>query len=879
VNWQHLKPLRVLWHGATLLGVAIIALAWTGLYFQLQSERRIAELAVAENSANLASAFEKQFSASLDELDWIIRSLRLRYLRNPEGFDLIAALNLSVPSIRPLIQAAFIGPDGYLKMTSLPGQFERLYLGDREHFGVHVGTKLDTLFISKPVVGRASGKPSIQLSRRIEFADGSFGGVIVVSLDPSFFARFYESISTGSDGYIKVVGTDGIVRVAGGSKPQRIGNDLSSLPVFSTYQDRRTGSFYAESGEADGVPRLVTYRVVEGYPLVVLVGIAESDVFAAVRGKRRMYLLAAAAFSIVILIITGLTLRGSLLLQKAVKRTEDQNLSFGAALSNMSQGLAMFDEETRLVLCNDRYLQIYGMSPDFAKPGIPFVDILRGLDQNHLMVGDPEKYAARILADIATGQTLEATRQTTNGHTIRITYSAMANGGWVSTHEDITEQLKAQQEIATLAHYDTLTELPNRAHFNEVLDQALTLTKRNGELALLYLDLDHFKRVNDTLGHLVGDNLLKEVAARLRGCVRETDVVARLGGDEFAVLQTSLEEPTDAVALASRIDKALTAPFDLNGHRAVIGVSIGIARAPDDAIERDQLLKNADLALYGAKDQGRGTYHFYEPGLDKRMKDRQRLETDLREALAKGQFELYYQPIIDLATGHITGCEALLRWHHPERGMISPADFIPIAEDSGLIVPIGDWVLRRACADARHWPEDLRVSVNLSSAQMKGNRLVPHIVSALASAGLAAPRLEIEITETALMQDTAANLATLHQLRELGVRIAMDDFGTGYSSLSYLAKFPFHKIKIDRSFVRELLNNDNNIAIVQSITDMARKLGMTTTVEGVETEDQRRAVQELGCTEMQGYLFSPPRPLNEVLRLFANRRARAMSAA
>ena len=430
-----------------------------------------------------------------------------------------------------------------------------------------------------------------------------------------------------------------------------------------------------------------------------------------------------------------------------------------------------------------------------------------------------------------------------------------------------------------MARYDALTDLPNRAQFSEELDRALARVQRGEQFALLYLDLDHFKRVNDTLGHPIGDELLKSAADRLRGCVRETDLIARLGGDEFAIIQSPVDQPSDAATLAERIGKVMRAPFDLNGHHVRVDVSIGIAIAPNDGMERDELLKNTDIALYAAKDGGRGIYCFYEQGMDMLIKAQQKLELDLRNGLTNGEFELYYQPMVNLQSNRVSGCEALLRWHHPERGMVPPAEFIPIAEENGFIIPLGEWVLRRACADAAAWPDDIKLAVNLSPAQMKGGRLVETVVSALAASGLPARRLELEVTETLLMHETFAALSTLHQLRNLGVRISMDDFGTGYSSLSYLRSFPFDNIKIDRSFIENISEKEDCTAIVQAVTHMAQRLNMTTVAEGIETEEQRQKVLELGCTEMQGYLFSRPQPIEDIVRLFLTRLESTANAA
>jgi diguanylate cyclase (GGDEF)-like protein len=462
----------------------------------------------------------------------------------------------------------------------------------------------------------------------------------------------------------------------------------------------------------------------------------------------------------------------------------------------------------------------------------------------------------------------------------------MRDGGWVSSHEDVTERRRAEQErnrnlelIGRLARYDSLTELSNRLLFCEQLDYVLANVKPSERFAVLYIDIDHFKRVNDTLGHPVGDALLKSVAARLRASVRAGDVVSRLGGDEFAVLQRSIAGASDAAALAERIRETVGAPHMLEGHEVVSDASIGISLSPDDSIDRDQLLRNADLALYAAKASGRGTYRFYKPEMSARIKARQELEHDLRHALSRHHFTLHYQPIVELRGNRVTGCEALLRWHDPERGTVEPSEFIPVAEESGLIIRLGEWVLRQACRDAAAWPEDKKIAVNVSAAQLTGGQLTPIVVGALAESGLAPSRLELEITETVLMQSSDEALSTLRQLRDLGVRIALDDFGIGYSSLGYLRSFPFDTIKIDRSFVAGLSEEGDCVAIIKAVTNMAQNLEMTTTAEGVETEQQRQMLRELGCIAMQGYLFSPPRPVEEIVHLFLMQVDRTANAA
>ncbi len=550
-----------------------------------------------------------------------------------------------------------------------------------------------------------------------------------------------------------------------------------------------------------------------------------------------------------------------------------QNMRFEAAVSNMSQGLVMFDGDSRLVICNSRYAEMYRLRPDDIRPGLTLRQLLERRAAVGSFSGDVDQYLEGLSAAVKAGTTTSHFVELDDGRTIAVVNVPMAGGGWVATHEDITEQRRSEMQIAHMARHDALTDLPNRVLLRERLVEALMHVERGQRLAVLCLDLDHFKNVNDSLGHPVGDELLRAVASRLRGCVRATDTIARVGGDEFAIIQTDITDATDTERLALRLAEAIAAPYDLQGHMVVATTSIGIAVAPVDGIEADELLKNADMALYGAKADGRAVYRFFEPRMDARMKARRGLELALRKALANDEFELYYQPAIHLDGETVQCCEALLRWNHPEQGLIMPADFIPIAEEIGLIVPIGEWVIRRACQDATAWPADIRVAVNLSPAQLNNSLLFPTVLNALKTAQLPAHRLELEITEAVLMENTEANLRTLHGLRALGIRISMDDFGTGYSSLSYLRSFPFDKIKIDRCFITGLGDDNESAAIVQAVAGLAQQLSMTTTAEGVETRTQLDRVRELGCTDVQGHFYSPAVPARELAAIFAKRSA------
>ncbi len=540
-----------------------------------------------------------------------------------------------------------------------------------------------------------------------------------------------------------------------------------------------------------------------------------------------------------------------------------QNARFDAALNNMSQALCMVDGNQRLIVCNVRFLELFSLSPGVVQPGTQVADVFRAMDATGRYEQDLiEAIRVEQQALVFAHQPGRFLQEIESGSALAVSHQPMTGGGWVATYEDVTERRHAEARIRFMAHHDALTSLPNRVMFHDRMEEMLRTPARRGDrLAVLCLDLDYFKNVNDALGHPVGDALLEAVAVRLRHCVRDVDLVARIGGDEFAVLQPSADHPHQAELLAQRIVQTLCEPFDLDGQRAIVGVSIGIAVATDRYAGADLLLKNADMALYRAKADGRGRYRFFEAEMDAQMQARRAIELDLREALSRQELEVWYQPIFDLAANHVSGFEALLRWQHPTHGMISPAQFIPLAEELGLIVPIGEWVLQQACRDAVAWPNDLKVAVNLSPVQFKNDRLVEAVERALSDAELAANRVELEITELALLQDNDTVLATLHRFRNLGLRTVLDDFGTGYSSLSYLRSFPFDKLKIDQSFVREMGTRPDCQAIVNAVADLALQLGITTTAEGVETAEQLDQVRRAGCAEAQGYFFDAPLPV------------------
>jgi len=546
----------------------------------------------------------------------------------------------------------------------------------------------------------------------------------------------------------------------------------------------------------------------------------------------------------------------------------DETRTREAFIESLSEGFLLYDADDRLILKNNHFLDLFPALANVAVPGATYEAIVRAEFASILglppeQVDAAPAYHHRIEQH---GQAHSVSEhRLKDDRWILVNEHRTSDGGAVVHYTDITELKRREQQIQHLAFHDALTGLPNRLLFHTRIEESLADAQAKGAaIAVMCLDLDHFKNVNDSLGHAAGDALLRIVGDRLLECVREGDTVARLGGDEFGIVLANLNDAEFATTLAWRIISALHQSVDLSGHQAVIGTSIGIAISPTDGTDGDELLKNADLALYRAKADGRGTFRFFEAEMDARAQARRSLEIDLRQATAKGELELHYQPQVHLETNAVTGFEALVRWRHPQRGLVPPEEFIPLAEETGIITEIGEWVLRQACTDAMKWPDSTKVAVNVSPAQFRDRDLAQQIAEILAETGCPPTRLEIEITESLLLRDANAKLSTLDELRRLGLRVSMDDFGTGFSSLSNLRSFPFDKIKIDRSFVRELDRSPDSAAIVRAVLGLGRSLGISTCAEGVETAEQMAALREQGCTEVQGFYLSTPKPLEEV---------------
>jgi diguanylate cyclase (GGDEF)-like protein len=884
-------------------------------------------------------------------------------------------------------------------VVNLLGENAPAQFADREYFLYHRSHNDDVLRIGRPVHSQSSGW-LIPVTRRFNKPDGTFGGVALAAINPRYFQDFYDRLELVDNSAVLLMSTDGTLLVRRPFVEANVGRDMTGSVIFGQLKKAPSGSLEIKAS-IDGVTRYNSYEQGQTYPIFVSVAQNMDELLAPWKANAIRRLIETATITCFILLMGAFVWRATKNLAENSIELRKTNARFDAALANMPTGLSMFDADGRLMVCNERYIELYGMSPDLVRRGADIYDIVAhrkqtsGLDmdarayvsdfRNDLLrdgrsikisrlddgrvmsvtntaiagggwiaihediserVGDeealfnqaaelarinlrfdaalshmtqglsmfdehkrlvvwnkrfaelydvPEKFLKvgttyeDIIADrFARGVTKADTSpeaikakitelsslardshrvdELADGRFLLLSRQPMPGGGWLAIVEDITERKRAEAEIIHLARHDVLTGLANRAEFNEKLEEAGKRLKRGGDaITVMMLDLDRFKAVNDMFGHPAGDELLVEVGRRLKSTLRETDLLARLGGDEFAIIQEGgATQHEGAIALALRINNAIAEPFDLGGFEVNVGTSIGIAMAPEHGIEPEGLLKSADLALYAAKAQGRSDYRIYQPGMLESATSQQSAEGELRDAIAHEQFELHYQPVVDVKTRQICGVEALIRWRHPVKGLVEPDQFIPLAESSGLIVPIGEWILQRACNDAAQWPSHIRLAINISAVQFKRGNLFEVILCALVESGLDPERLELEITETSLLENQEAHLTTIRQLKNLGISLALDDFGTGYSSVTYLTTFPFDKIKIDRTFTHGVLERRDYAAVVSSVLALAQGLDKVTTVEGIETEEQFEYMRVAGVDLAQGHLFSQAVPASEL---------------
>jgi diguanylate cyclase (GGDEF)-like protein len=834
------------------------------------------------DTTNISIVLSGQVSNAVQSIDLILKEIRtsLQTKANSDNVPIEHLMRadsthqLLLDRLSHLPQAVLIGLiDGHGKLANSTHQrpipdLDVSKTGNFVHFQTNVG---DDLYISNLQVAKLLKERVVFLSRKITTNNGTFAGVVVVGVGLRYFESIYRPIASLEDQSFLLLHRDGGIIARFPDAPTA---NRDRMPIGSPWYGlvAKEGGRYRSPGYFDARPRLVSVRPLKDYPLVVNVGVSEEEALRA----WRLQAVTIAAGALLAMLCSALLLSSLVKQYRLLEKSQDQllkkstaleeaNLMADAALNNMSQGLVMFDSENRLIVSNRRYLLMYGMDSDLVKPGTSLQNLIKlRISKGHFLDNDPERYIASIIKEVAGGAKSSRLAHLPDGRIIEVANHPIQGGGWVATHEDVTEKKAFEEKIAYAAYHDALTGLCNRKLFSERLDDICKGLHSGKLFALLYIDLDHLKDVNDTLGHPIGDKLLRGAAERMLQVAGGSNVVGRLGGDEFAIIQVDLDEASAAADLAAKIRDTIRKPFEIDGLRITIDLSVGISIAPADGIHPDDILKAADIALYEAKNAGRGIHRFYHRDMDVRLQERSLIGQELRDAIPNGELELYYQPIIALSDGQTKSVEALLRWNHPTRGFVEPAKFIPIAEESGMIVPIGEWVLRSACAEAVNWPEHISVAVNVSADQVTDPHFGELVISSLAYSGLKPLRLTLEITETVFLKSSKENLETLRSLHQLGVQLAMDDFGTGYSSLSYLLDFPFNTIKIDRSFVSALSHNKKSRAIAKAVVNLARSLHLDVIAEGIETEDQLERLRKLGCSQGQGYLLGRPTTTSKI---------------
>lgn len=893
-SWSHTRWLKL---GVIAAVAAILLVMWALVLLSNGNARRAALASAGRDAENLSAAFADEVNRTMDDLAGAMSIVAEKVAAKNGDFNIYDIRDQITRMSHGVIQAGIIGPDGHLRSTTVDPHPAPIDLSDREHFRVQLDGSAHGLFIGKPVTGRISHQITIMLSQRIEDKNGRLLGVLAFGVAPASLTSLPQMIDLGRHGMIGLVGFDNVVRAHfSDTSPNGLENVGRTITVHPTpIEAANSDKSVIREDRVEHVTRIFGNRRVSGYPLVVGVGLDLDDALAPVEAHARAtdFLAGLATLGLILLVLYLLceidrrTARERALAEEHQKLerantdlatskrlAEEAETRLTDAIECISEPFVIYDKDDRLVQCNQAYRQAFPHPRISDIRGMKFEDLIADSLAHGTFKASAEEKDPWVARRTDVHRQAPATMQIalSNGRHLLATDSRMKSGGFAGLRVDITDLVRTKEALEQLARTDQVTDLPNRRAFTEALQQALDRVSRGEKIfAVHYLDLDHFKDINDTLGHQAGDELLVAVGKRLRSSVRSTDVVARIGGDEFAVLQRDIRNPADAVVLAEKLLEAIAQPFSLGGNQVQIGTSIGITASDAETASIEAFLSHADLALYRAKADGRGTYRFFADTMDKEVHTRVKLVNELRQAIAMGQLVLHYQPQIDVRDGKIVGLEALVRWNHPTRGLLTPAHFISIAETNGLIVPLGRWVLNEVCRQMKEWLDagiaPPLLAINLSAADFKLTGIGHQILEVMEKYSLPAGCIELEITEYTAMELSQRTDDVVDFLRWNGLRISIDDFGTGYSSLAYLKRLRPHRIKIAREFIFNLLDNEADRAVVQSVIDIAHALDIDLIAEGVEQAAQAKFLCDHGCYHAQGFAFSRALPADEVAAL------------
>jgi diguanylate cyclase (GGDEF)-like protein len=848
-----------------LCGAFLIALVVCTIALILSNLRDHAIVESKQQLLATATVLAKQAARDFEAVDLIEASLIEHmetlavvsdeiYARAMSSRDIELMLQDKISSF-PHIQAVMlVGSDGTVINSSIAWPTPPLNVADRDYFQALKADPAVSSKLGRPEKDWRTGAWTIPLARRFMGADGEFLGLVVGTIKSQYFEELYRTLVRGPDESIALLRQDGVMLASHPHFDSLIDNSLSGAQLDEIM--RSGGGVVRRLDEIDGSDRLIAAARLTSFQVQLT---TSTTVSAALAGWWTEALLLIGLTIVLVVAIGG---AGAVVVQYFRK----QSIQLDATLNNQSQGVCMYDGYHRLIVCNDRYAEMFDLPGKLTIPGTTLRQIFdRQISQGLHPESGADGYVSGLMAIVTANKPASIVAELSDGRAVVVVFRPVRGGGFVMTVEDITEQKRAEKRIAHIAHHDALTGLHNRASFSDYLattvDEAI---RAGGAFAILCLDLDRFKEINDLHGHLVGDALLREVARRLQE-VAGGAFLARVGGDEFIVVLLGDAQAAAAGQLAEQLRTALVGDIEIAGRQVRIGLSVGIARAQVDGNDPTTLLANADIALYRAKAEGRNAIRFFEADMGAQLRDRRELQHDLQSAVANSELRLDFQPLVRIG-GEIVGFEALVRWLHPRRGLVAPGIFIPLAEENGLIVAMGEWILRAACREAASWPNDLKISVNLSPVQCRNDDIVRLVHEILIESGLSPSRLELEITEGVLIDDFSGAVSILRRLKALGVRIALDDFGTGYSSMSYLQAFPFDMIKIDRSFISNL-DRAQSKAILRGVIGLARGLELPVTAEGVETQAQLDVLSHAGCDFAQGFLIGRPASIDQYAQI------------